>query len=137
MLLFSASKSSSSFAGTRTAPLCIEYSKGGSTIFVAEIRLLVIGLGHDYGRMPRVASVLYPSLGMIPTLPKAPISAAFTGSPPRRKRPKMRKSKYAGASVSDLTRTRELEVENAKLKCMYADLALENAAMKDVIAKKY
>lgn len=32
---------------------------------------------------------------------------------------------------------RELEVENARLKRMYADLALENAAMKDVIAKKY
>ncbi len=47
------------------------------------------------------------------------------------------KSKYAGASVSDLTRMRELEVENARLKRMYADLALENAAMKDVIAKKY
>lgn len=47
------------------------------------------------------------------------------------------KSKYAGASVSDLTRMRELEAENARLKRMYADLALENAAMKDVIAKKY
>ena len=41
------------------------------------------------------------------------------------------------ASVSDLTRMRELEVENARLKRRYADLALENAAMKDVIAKKY
>jgi putative transposase len=48
----------------------------------------------------------------------------------------MRKSKYAGVSVSDLTRTRVLEVDNARLKRMYADLALKNAAMKDVIAKK-
>lgn len=47
------------------------------------------------------------------------------------------KSKCAAASVSDLTRMRELEVENARFKRMYADLALENAAMKDVIAKKY
>lgn len=47
------------------------------------------------------------------------------------------KSKYAGATVSDLTRMRELEAENARLKRMYADLALENLAMKDVIAKKY
>lgn len=47
------------------------------------------------------------------------------------------KSKYAGATVSDLTRMRELEVENARLKRMYADLALEAEAMKDVIAKKY
>lgn len=41
------------------------------------------------------------------------------------------KSKYAGAQVSELTRLRELEAENAKLKRMYADLALENAAIKD------
>jgi putative transposase len=49
------------------------------------------------------------------------------------------KSKYAGATVSDLTRMRELEVEveNARLKRMYADLALENAAIKDVLSKKF
>jgi putative transposase len=38
--------------------------------------------------------------------------------------------------TSDLKRVRELEAENAKLKRMYADLALENTAMKDLIAKK-
>lgn len=47
------------------------------------------------------------------------------------------KSKYAGATVSDLTRMRELEAENGRLKRMYADLALDNAAMKEVIAKKW
>jgi len=47
------------------------------------------------------------------------------------------KSKYAGATVSDLRRMRELEVENARLKRMYADLALENAAIKDVLTKKF
>lgn len=47
------------------------------------------------------------------------------------------KSKYAGATVSDLTRMRELEVENARLKRMYADLALENAATEDVLTKKF
>ena len=46
------------------------------------------------------------------------------------------KSKYAGASVSDLTRMRELEVENARLKRMYADLALEHHALKDVLSRK-
>jgi hypothetical protein len=30
----------------------------------------------------------------------------------------------------------ELEAENAKLKRMYADLALENAAIKDVLSRK-
>ena len=47
------------------------------------------------------------------------------------------RSKYAGASVSDVKRLRELEGENAKLKRMYAELALENAAIKDVLARKW
>ena len=46
------------------------------------------------------------------------------------------KSKYAGATVADLKRMKELEAENAKLKRMYADLALENAAIKDVLNRK-
>lgn len=46
------------------------------------------------------------------------------------------KAKYGGMSVSELKRTKELEIENAKLKRMYADLALENRAMKDLIEKK-
>jgi len=44
--------------------------------------------------------------------------------------------KYAGASVSDLKRLKELEAENAKLKRLYSDLALENAAIKDVLNRK-
>ena len=46
------------------------------------------------------------------------------------------RSKYWGASISDVRRLRELEAENAKLKRMYADLALENAAIKDVLSRK-
>lgn len=46
------------------------------------------------------------------------------------------KSKYGGLEASDLKRVKELEAENARLKRLYADLALENAAMKDLIAKK-
>lgn len=46
------------------------------------------------------------------------------------------KSKYGGASVAELKRLRELEAENAKLKRMYADLALENTAIKDVLSRK-
>jgi putative transposase len=38
--------------------------------------------------------------------------------------------------ASDLKRVKELEAENSKLKRMYAELALDNAAMKDLIAKK-
>ena len=40
----------------------------------------------------------------------------------------MKKSKYGGATVAELRRLKELEADNAKLKRMYADLALENAA---------
>ena len=46
------------------------------------------------------------------------------------------RSKYAGVSVSELKRMKELEAENAKLKRMYAELALENAAIKDVLSRK-
>jgi putative transposase len=46
------------------------------------------------------------------------------------------KSKYAGAGVAELKRLRELEAENAKLKRMYADLALENSAINDVLNRK-
>ncbi len=46
------------------------------------------------------------------------------------------KAKYGGLDASELKRIKELETENAKLKRMYADLALENAAMKDLITKK-
>ena len=46
------------------------------------------------------------------------------------------RSRYGGATVSDVKRLRELEAENAKLKRMYADLALENAAIKDVLNRK-
>ena len=46
------------------------------------------------------------------------------------------KSKYGGASVAELRRLKELEQENVKLKRMYAELALENAAIKDVLGRK-
>lgn len=46
------------------------------------------------------------------------------------------RSKYAGVTVNELKRLKELETENAKLKRMFADLALENAAIKDVLSRK-
>jgi putative transposase len=46
------------------------------------------------------------------------------------------KSRFGGATVPELRRLRELEMENAKLKRMYAELALENAAIKDVLSRK-
>jgi putative transposase len=44
------------------------------------------------------------------------------------------KSRYGGLGASDLKRVKELESENATLKRMYAELALDHAAMKDLIA---
>lgn len=41
------------------------------------------------------------------------------------------KSKHAGMSANELKRVKELEAANARLKRMHADLALENAAIKD------
>ena len=46
------------------------------------------------------------------------------------------KSKYGGMDVNQLKRLKELEIENTKLKGMYADLALDNRILKDVIEKK-
>lgn len=46
------------------------------------------------------------------------------------------KSKYGGMEVSDIKRTRELEEESRRLKQMFADLSLENRALKDLIQRK-
>jgi putative transposase len=46
------------------------------------------------------------------------------------------KSRYGGLGVSELKRIRELEAEHAKLKRMYADLAMENHALKELLEKK-
>ena len=46
------------------------------------------------------------------------------------------KSRYGGLGASELKRLREIEEENAKLKKMYAELALENTALKDLIDRK-
>ena len=46
------------------------------------------------------------------------------------------KSKYAGMSANELKRIKDLEAENSRLKKMYAELALENAAIKDVLSRK-
>jgi len=46
------------------------------------------------------------------------------------------KAKYGGMTTSDIKRLKELEQENLRLKQMYADMSLENRALKDVIEKK-
>ena len=45
------------------------------------------------------------------------------------------KAKYGGLEVSELVRVKELEAENSQLKRMYANLALENEAIKAVLKK--
>ena len=46
------------------------------------------------------------------------------------------KSKYGGMEASDIKRLKELEDENRRLKQMFADLSLENRALKDIVEKK-
>jgi len=46
------------------------------------------------------------------------------------------KSKYGGMEASDLKRMKELESELSQYKRMYAELARENDAMRNLIAKK-
>ncbi len=46
------------------------------------------------------------------------------------------KTKYAGLQGSELTRLKHLEAENQRLKQLYAELSLENHAIKEVLRKK-
>ena len=46
------------------------------------------------------------------------------------------KAKYGGLSASELHRLKETEVELGQLKRLYADLALENRTLKDLLEKK-
>ena len=46
------------------------------------------------------------------------------------------KAKYGGMESSDVKRLKDLESEHAELKKMYAELCIENRAMKNLIEKK-
>ena len=47
------------------------------------------------------------------------------------------KNKYGGMEVSEAKRLRTLEGENAKLKRLLAEAMLDNAALKDLLGKKW
>ena len=47
------------------------------------------------------------------------------------------KSKYGGMDVSEAKRLKAVESENAKLKRLLADAMLDNAALKDLLSKKW
>lgn len=47
------------------------------------------------------------------------------------------KSKYGGMGASDLKRMKDMEQELSQLKRMFADMALENRALKDLIEKNF
>ena len=47
------------------------------------------------------------------------------------------KAKYGGMEMNELKKFKELEEENRKLKAMYADLALDNKMLKDILGKKF
>jgi putative transposase len=46
------------------------------------------------------------------------------------------KQKYGGMSTSELKRLKDLENENRRLKQLYAEVSLENAALREVLQKK-
>jgi len=47
------------------------------------------------------------------------------------------KAKYGGLEVSEAKRLKAMESENARLKKLLADAMLDNAALKDLLAKKW
>lgn len=47
------------------------------------------------------------------------------------------KSKYDGMDLSMMTRLKELEAENARLKRMYADERLKSDILQDALSKKF
>lgn len=47
------------------------------------------------------------------------------------------KAKYGSMEVSEVKRMRELEEENRRLKQLYAELSLDHALLKEVLAKKF
>ena len=47
------------------------------------------------------------------------------------------KKKYSGMNGDQLRRLKELEEENRQLKQLYADAALDNKMLKDVLSKKW
>jgi putative transposase len=47
------------------------------------------------------------------------------------------KAKFGGLDVSDARRLKALENENSRLKRMLADAMLDNAALKDLLGKKW
>jgi putative transposase len=46
------------------------------------------------------------------------------------------KAKYGGMEASDVAKMKELEKENAELKKMFAEISIENRAMRNLIEKK-
>jgi|TARA_B110000305_G_C19345112_1_gene591247 putative transposase len=47
------------------------------------------------------------------------------------------RKKYSGMDLSQLKRLKELEIENRRLKQMYADVSMDNVMLKDVLSKKF
>ena len=47
------------------------------------------------------------------------------------------RSKYGGMDASMMTRMKELEAENARLKRMYADIQLQNDVIREAMEKKW
>lgn len=47
------------------------------------------------------------------------------------------RKRYGGMTVNEAKRARELEAENSKLKKLLAEAMLDNAALKDIVSRKW
>ena len=47
------------------------------------------------------------------------------------------RSRCGGMDASKLRRMKEMEAENSRLKCMYADLRVQNELLKEALGKKF
>jgi putative transposase len=47
------------------------------------------------------------------------------------------RSKFSGMDISMMKRLKELEAENSRLKKMYAEAAMDNETLKEILAGKY
>ena len=62
-------------------------------------------------------------------------SAGSTGYP--RRRVSAWEARYGGMDVSEAKRLKAPEAENAKLRRLYGDAMLDNAGLKELLAKKW
>jgi hypothetical protein len=65
------------------------------------------------------------------------LERTFRRSPGNMEYQRLPSTTGSGMEMNELKKYKELEEENRKLKQMYADLALDNKILKDILGKKF